>query len=164
MIDTILETSRAVKPRSLESVHLMIFEEMGELARAINRPARCTETALEELCDVMICVVDLMWLIKPNRTEKISNDVIKSIIEITDVDYWLRNNNAKYSIYTFLNLSLSKTKFDFTQDIWHGLFETISQMARLFMVLEPEMTKEQLVDKINETIVKKCNKWKQLTC
>lgn len=158
MISDIIKTSKTVKPRTLESVHLMICEEMGELARAINRPARCKETALEELCDVLICVVDLMWLINPKATEE----------QITD-ERFLMSFNSHYvnksilsSYYYYNELFRDLSEIDIYHD-WTKLNMIISSISVLFVALEDKQYSE-LLDLISTTIHNKCEKWKTLTC
>ena len=63
MINEVMDLAVNAQPRNVISVHLMVVEEVGELARAINRPERCDEPAFNECADVFISTVDQAWVI-----------------------------------------------------------------------------------------------------
>lgn len=63
-IDRVLSSSVRAQARSVDSVFKNLVEEVGELARVINRPWRCDEPAMGEIADVINCVVDLAYMME----------------------------------------------------------------------------------------------------
>lgn len=63
MINEVMDLAVNAQPRNVVSVHMMVVEEVGELARAINRPERCDEPAISECADVFISTVDQAWVL-----------------------------------------------------------------------------------------------------
>ncbi len=45
-------------------VMMNLVEEVGELARALNRPYRCDEPAIAEIADVINCAIDLAYMLE----------------------------------------------------------------------------------------------------
>lgn len=57
-----MEAAVLSPPRHMGNVFMMLAEEVGEVATAINRPEKAPEPLLGELADVINCVLDLYYL------------------------------------------------------------------------------------------------------
>lgn len=162
MINQIYHASDEVKPRSLHSVHLMIDEEMGELARAINRPGRCDEPAFNELCDVIICLADMMWLC----------DNYSAILHHNDTRYenelkkWFKRAYPRDEYLVFQELKKEVNAIDLNRDFSHIFQRCVDSMnicMSMLRTFEPTLSYEDLVALTRVTIARKCAKWVGLT-
>ena len=62
--ERVLQSSVRAQARSTVSVMMNLVEEVGELARALNRPYRCDEPAIAEIADVINCAIDLAYMLE----------------------------------------------------------------------------------------------------
>lgn len=62
--ERVLQSSVRAQARSVPSVMMNLVEEVGELARALNRPYRCDEPAIAEIADVINCAIDLAYMLE----------------------------------------------------------------------------------------------------
>lgn len=62
--ERVLQSSVRAQARSSVSVMMNLVEEVGELARALNRPHRCDEPAIGEIADVINCAIDLAFMLE----------------------------------------------------------------------------------------------------
>ncbi|QXL90578.1 hypothetical protein [Salmonella phage NINP13076] len=62
--ERVLQSSVRAQARSAPSVMMNLVEEVGELARALNRPHRCDEPAIAEIADVINCAIDLAFMLE----------------------------------------------------------------------------------------------------
>lgn len=102
MINEVMDLAVDAQSRNVISVHLMVVEEVGELARAINRPERCDETAFSECADVYISTVDQAWVIYCQNAT--------GIFDISQVDKSVRDELRKEFEIEFSKAILKKLK------------------------------------------------------
>lgn len=157
MISQIYESSKKVPTRTLEFVHLMIDEELGELARAINRPERCDEPAFNEACDLMICIADMMWLLDERRASTHSDNYFNLILRDTFdkpfiKDVYLSYQELRDRVYS---ISFEQAEIHVYNDCLYAMHDCFS----MFRTLKPEFNYQQLRDLITLTIGLKCQKW-----
>ena len=62
--ERVLQSSVRAQARSVPSVMMNLVEEVGELARALNRPYCCDEPAIAEIADVINCAIDLAYMLE----------------------------------------------------------------------------------------------------
>lgn len=62
--ERVLQSSVRAQARSVPSVMMNLVEEVGELARALNRPYRCDEPPIAEIADVINCAIDLAYMLE----------------------------------------------------------------------------------------------------
>lgn len=62
--ERVLQSSVRAQARSVPSVMMNLVEEVGELARALNRPYRCDEPTIAEIADVINCAIDLAYMLE----------------------------------------------------------------------------------------------------
>lgn len=162
MINQIYHASDEVKPRSMHSVHLMIDEELGELARAINRPGRCDEPAFNELCDLIICLADMMWLcdsydaITRYSDERYSNELGK----------WFKRAYPRDEYLAFQDLKRTVNLIDLDRDTSHVFqrcHDAMTVCMSMLRTFEPGLSYEDLSTLARVIIARKCAKWVGLT-
>lgn len=155
MIEQIYVVSAIVKPRTIASVHMMLDEEIGELARAINRPWRCDEPAIAEVADVINCLADLLWLMRGVlvRDTNMSNlfDLLKQRppvgIDPYDQLQVVKNYSNQFAIGRANGVN------------YRAIESAICECAVLACVLHPELSIDDVQNKLCELITKKCAKW-----
>lgn len=149
----IRETCEKIPPRTMQYVSMMIDEEMGELARAINRPERCDESALSELCDVIISVYDLMWLIDKDAISAYSNKFFSEIeIDVEGIDPYdqfqvMKKHAAEINIYQ-----------PSINNYWK-CFDLLLACIHMIYLLADESKETKLL--VNQTFITKCLKWER---
>lgn len=162
MINQIYHASDEVKPRSLHSVHLMIDEELGELARAINRPGRCDEPAFNELCDLIICLADMMWLCNNYDAILHHHDTRYEL----ELQKWFKRAYSRDEYLAFQDLKATVNAIDLNRDtsvVFQRCADSLNVCMSMMRTFEPEMTYESLVAYARVVIARKCAKWVGLT-
>lgn len=158
MINQIYHASDEVAPRSLHSVHMMIDEELGELARAINRPKRCDEPAFNELCDVIICLADMMWLcnnydaILHHHDTRYENELKKWFDRAYPRDEYLAFQELKKEVFL---IDLNRD----TSYVFQRCVDAMNVSMSMLRTFEPGLSYEELVALTRVTIARKCAKW-----
>ena len=158
MINQIYHASDTVAPRSLHSVHLMIDEELGELARAINRPGRCDEPAFNELCDLMICLADMMWLC--NNYDAIvhySDERFNA-----ELQKWFKRAYPRDEYLAFQDLKKAVVAVDLDRDasyVFQRCVDAMNVCMSMLRTFESGLSYEELVALTRVTIARKCAKW-----
>lgn len=61
-VSPVLQISCLAPERTEHFVLGKLTEEIGEFARAVNQPERCDEPLVGEAADIMICVMDALFL------------------------------------------------------------------------------------------------------
>lgn len=82
VVERVLLSSVRAQARSVPSVMMNLVEEVGELARALNRPHRCDEPAISEIADVLNCVIDLAYMLELDNCINPREDDLGDIAEI----------------------------------------------------------------------------------
>lgn len=72
--ERVLQSSVRAQARSVPSVMMNLVEEVGELARALNRPYRCDEPAIAEIADVLNCAIDLAYMLEIEVLKDLGHD------------------------------------------------------------------------------------------
>lgn len=158
MINQIYHASDEVKPRSLHSVHLMIDEELGELARAINRPARCDEPAFNELCDLIICLADMMWLCN-NYDAILHHSDTRYELELKK---WFSREYPRDQYLAFQELKKTVVAIDLDRDtsyVFQRCVDAMNVCMSMLRTFEPVYSYEELVAYTRVIIARKCAKW-----
>lgn len=87
MIQEVFNVSRAVKPRSKYEVLATLMEEVGELSTEVAIDEgyslkKSEEGILGEGADVIICVLDLIWLDSENVTDDKIEEMLMETLKL----------------------------------------------------------------------------------
>lgn len=97
--ERVLQSSVRAQARSVPSVMMNLVEEVGELARALNRPYRCDEPAIAEIADVLNCAIDLAFMLEIEVLKDLGHD---------HPDYKIVSEKVKRQLEYYVNKKCNK--------------------------------------------------------
>ncbi|QHJ78875.1 MAG: hypothetical protein [Caudoviricetes sp.] len=152
MIDVmrILKSCNQAAPRSFNSVHLMIDEELGELARAINRPARCVEPPEAECVDLIICVVDMLKI--TGRLDKAMVPDLIPAFHPSKVDC-----KSPYDEFQSLKHAVARIRLEGWMEQYTAIY--LAYYIAVAYLKNKNLSDDQIIQRMKDLVEKKCTKW-----